>query len=95
MHRRAFTLATLALGLALAAIEPACFRPPSDDVLFSCEPMGDDRCPDGYSCEADGCCHRNGSDVEANFGACALGGNEGGTATDSGTEGETGDTSTG
>jgi hypothetical protein len=71
----------------------ACFTPPHDDVLFSCEFEGDDRCPPDYRCEADNCCHRIGSDVEANLGGCALGGNSGGTgdtATDTGTDTGTG-----
>ena len=75
----------------------ACFTPPDDDVLFACEVEGDDRCPPGYRCEVDNCCHRIGSDIEANLGGCALGGNSGGTgdtATDTGTETGT-DTGTG
>ncbi len=78
----------LALGSALA-----CFTPPSDDVLFSCEFDGDDRCPPDYRCEADDCCHKLGSDVEAKLGACALGGNpEGPGTTETDTGGETGET---
>jgi len=61
-------LAALALGTALGA----CFNPPAQAVMFSCTP-DDAVCPGGYSCEADGCCHRDGSDVEADFGACGLG----------------------
>ncbi len=61
-------LAALALGTALGA----CFNPPAQAVMFSCTP-DDAVCPGGYTCEADGCCHRDGSDVEANFGACGLG----------------------
>jgi len=79
----------LALGLALGHLA-ACFLPPNDPVLFSCEAEADDRCPPDYRCEADNCCHRLGSDVEGNFGACALGGNSGGpgggTDTDTGSE---------
>lgn len=70
-----------------------CFAAPSDDVLFSCEYEGDDRCPPEYRCEADNCCHRIGSDVEASFGSCALGGNSMGTGTETGTSTDT-DTST-
>ncbi|MFV8748968.1 hypothetical protein ACNOYE_00295 [Nannocystaceae bacterium ST9] len=85
--RTTILLLALALGLTLA-----CFQPPDDDVLFSCDPLADDRCPAGYTCEADGCCHRDGTDVQASFGACGLGGNETGTAseTGSGTESDTG-----
>lgn len=72
---------TTRLLLALVAgIALACFQPPKDDVLFSCDPIDDDRCPTGYTCEADGCCHKNGTDVQATYGACGLGGNETGTA---------------
>ncbi len=50
----------------------ACFTPPDSDVLFSCEPDSAPTCPEKYTCEVDGCCHRDGSDVEASFGACRL-----------------------
>jgi len=50
----------------------SCFRPPDPDVLFSCDPDGAPACPEDYSCEDDGCCHKNGSDVEASLGACRL-----------------------
>lgn len=83
--RGLWVLFALALGSAFA-----CFSPPTDDVLFSCELDGDDRCPPDYRCEADNCCHRIGSDVDANFGACALGGNSGGSS-ESETTGETTD----
>ena len=78
---------TLVLGLVLGALA-ACFEPPADPVLFSCEHDGDDSCPPDYRCELDNCCHRVGSDVDANFGSCALGGNSAGmgTGTDSGTD---------
>lgn len=79
----------LILGLVLGSAA-ACFSPPADDVLFSCELDDDDRCPPDYQCEADNCCHRIGSDVEANFGACALGGNSGGTG-ETATSGDTGE----
>ncbi|HLT38549.1 MAG TPA: hypothetical protein VK034_19815 [Enhygromyxa sp.] len=74
---------TLGLGLGSAA---ACFSPPDDDVLFSCDYDDDDRCPPDYRCEPDNCCHRLGSDVDTNLGACALGGNSGGTGETSSTE---------
>ena len=59
------------VGVALG-ISAACFTPPNDDVLFSCDRDEAPTCPDSYTCEADGCCHRDGSDVEASFGACRL-----------------------
>jgi hypothetical protein len=78
------------LGMVLGSAI-ACFSPPTDDVLFSCEFDGDDSCPADYRCELDNCCHRIGSDVDANLGACALGGNSG----NPGEMGETGETETG
>jgi hypothetical protein len=83
MLRTTSRLLLLALAAGFAA---ACFNPPSGDVLFSCDPMGDDSCPSGYTCEADGCCHKDGSDVQASWGACGLSGNETGTATETATE---------
>lgn len=69
----------LALGVGLGA--GACFTAPSANVQFSCDPDDAPTCPPGYSCEMDGCCHRNGSDVDANLGACqGLGGTGAGTA---------------
>lgn len=72
-------LAALSLGTAVGA----CFNPPAQAVMFSCTP-DDAVCPGGYSCEADGCCHRDGSDIEANFGGCGLG--QGPGASDPGTD---------
>src|SRR5690349_90353 len=88
MPHRLAQLAGLLLGLGSGALL-GCFSAPHDDVLFSCEFDGDDRCPPDYQCEADNCCHRIGSDVEAKFGACALGGNMS-TSTGTGTETGTG-----
>ncbi len=78
---RALLLATLSLGTALGA----CFNPPAAAVMFSC-PESAPACPDGYTCESDRCCHRTGSDVDANYGGCGLG--------DPGTAGPTTDTPT-
>lgn len=95
MTTRLLRIAPLALlAGTLAGLAPACFQPPTDDVLFSCDPVDDPRCPEGYACEADGCCHKNGTDVDATFGACGLGGNEGGTATETGTATDTTGTDT-
>jgi hypothetical protein len=83
---RAPLLALLA-GLALAA----CFNAPADPVLFACTPEAPE-CPTDYSCADDGCCHRDGSDITANFGACGLGGPASGTGTSTtGTSTTTGD----
>jgi hypothetical protein len=87
---RVFVLVTALIG----GVGISCFNPPSDDVLFSCDPDKASECPDRYVCEDDGCCHRKGSDVDANYGACALsvdggesgsgGGEETGTGTGTG-----------
>jgi len=61
-----------ALGLA-AGLTASCFDPPAQRVTFACDPNDAPACPPGYACEADGCCHREGTDVEDDFGACALG----------------------
>jgi hypothetical protein len=81
-------LLTLAFGTALGA----CFNPPADAVLFACDVKTAPSCPDGYSCEDDGCCHRDGSDIEANLGSCRIGGAMSGTTGMTGTTGTTGTT---
>lgn len=68
-----------ALAAALAA--PACFNPPAAAVQFSCEPAGADACPAGYSCRADGCCHKEGTEVDGAGGECKLGGGDTGGPT--------------
>ena len=55
----------------------ACFSAPSADVQFSCDLDDAPACPDGYTCRDDGCCHRDGSDFEANEGGCRLVGTSG------------------
>jgi hypothetical protein len=86
------------LGLVLGAtLAGACFDAPRPAVQFSCDPVEAPQCPAGYSCEADGCCHRHGSDYEAHAGACKLGGVGGSGGGGSGTEtaaSTTGETST-
>jgi len=73
------------LGLVIG-LGAACFNAPSDAVIFRCDPDSAPACPPGYTCEEDGCCHRDGSDVEEHFGACRLSGTDsGGTPTGSGT----------
>ncbi|HWB74643.1 MAG TPA: hypothetical protein VG755_06800 [Nannocystaceae bacterium] len=56
----------------LLGIVGACFDAPDGAVMFSCDPDEAPACPSGYTCESDGCCHKNGSDVDANLGACKL-----------------------
>lgn len=60
----------MSFGTALGA----CFNPPSNAVMFACDPAAAPECPAGYTCEADGCCHRDGSDVSSQLGACMIGG---------------------
>lgn len=73
--RRSWLL-VLGLGCGLVA---SCFDAPSADVMFSCDPASAPACPDGYTCESDGCCHRDGSDFSANAGLCRTIGTDGGT----------------
>jgi hypothetical protein len=76
MNQRVPHLLGLMLACSLGAIS-ACFNAPAGDVLFSCASGDEPACPQGYSCESDGCCHRDGSDVQAGYGDCALGVSEG------------------
>ncbi|HXT97582.1 MAG TPA: hypothetical protein VN853_14875 [Polyangia bacterium] len=46
----------LALLLLAAATLTACFNPQQPGCAFSCADAG--LCPDGYSCQTDGLCHR-------------------------------------
>jgi hypothetical protein len=83
-----------ALGVFFGLIV-GCFDAPAAVVMFSCEPDGASACPDGYTCEADGCCHRDGSDVNAHAGECKLqGATDGATTLLPGTS-STGTSSTG
>ncbi len=77
---------------ALAAVW-GCFSAPSADVLFSCDPDDAPACPPDYACESDGCCHREGSDVQANLGACSPGASAGAPST--GASSTSGSTDTG
>ena len=59
-NRFRLPLATL-LGLALAAIVPlACFSLKEPPCAFSCV-TPPHRCPEQYTCQADGLCHREGA----------------------------------
>lgn len=83
-------LTSLLMGL-LVGLLPACFNPPADAVMFACTPEAPD-CPADYTCADDGCCHRDGSDIAANYGACGLGGPATGplpTGTSTGTDAST------
>ena len=84
-------LAALALGTALGA----CFNPPAAATMFACDPATAPACPSGYRCEADGCCHRDGSDVAAELGSCRLGGpGTAATGSDASTAADTGTNAT-
>lgn len=80
-------------AVAVLAAVWGCFSAPSADVLFACDPDNAPECPPDYTCESDGCCHRNGSDVDASAGACNSGGTSGfdpsATDTDPGTDTDT------
>ncbi len=90
---KAFRLA--AVGV-LAAVW-GCFSAPSADVLFACDPQTAPQCPPDYTCQSDGCCHRDGTDVEASMGACKSAADPGlnptETATDAGTDTDPGTSS--
>lgn len=90
---KAFRLA--AVGV-LAAVW-GCFSAPSADVLFACDPQTAPQCPPDYTCQSDGCCHRDGTDVEASMGACKSAADSGlnptETATDAGTDTDPGTSS--
>jgi hypothetical protein len=93
---RVHVLAAMFFGTAGGLALAACFNPPSAAVMFSCEADDASVCPVGYTCESDGCCHRDGSDVEANLGTCRLGGPGGASTSSTGTTEPTGGaTSTG
>jgi hypothetical protein len=81
--------ATTAIGVLAGVLASACFTPPSAAVQFSCDLDGASACPPGYTCQTDGCCHRNGTDPEANAGACRLGAQTGTTGTGTGTDAAT------
>lgn len=67
-----------ALALALSA----CFSPDLPDTSFSCGPA-EPRCPDGFACGADGCCHRLGAPITAcTDGGVADGGDRDGSRPD-------------
>ena len=89
MRNGYFLTAVLALGLSAAS----CFQPPKADVLFRCDPQAAPACPEGYTCEADGCCHKDGSDLTAHRGECRAdgattdGGMSAGTTTSAATSG--------
>jgi hypothetical protein len=62
----------------------SCFTAPNAPVQFSCDPGSAPECPPDYTCFSDGCCHRDGSDVDAHLGECRLGPSSG-TGSDSST----------
>ncbi|MCA9708802.1 MAG: hypothetical protein KDK70_23350 [Myxococcales bacterium] len=64
----------LLLGLLVGVPLGACFQAPRPAVQFSCDPVDAPECPAGYTCQADGCCHLDGSSVEEHEGECQLGG---------------------
>ncbi len=77
----------LGLGLAIG-LAGACFTAPQPAVHFSCEPDGASDCPEGYTCQSDGCCHLDGTSFEDHEGECQLAGGFPGTgATDPGATG--------
>lgn len=82
------------LAVAVIAAAWGCFSAPSADVLFSCDPADAPECPPDYTCESDGCCHRNGSDVEASRNACNSAATSGFDPTDTDTDASSGSSTT-
>jgi hypothetical protein len=83
------------IAAALLGLVGACFDAPNGAVMFSCDPENAPECPSGYTCESDGCCHRDGSDVDANLGGCKLApGTEATTLTTATTESGSGSSET-
>ncbi|MEM7154337.1 MAG: hypothetical protein AAF799_15935 [Myxococcota bacterium] len=75
----------LLLALGFGFVVGACFDAPRPAVQFSCDMDTAPECPPDYTCQSDGCCHLDGSDVEAHAGECQLAGaidSEGVPATD-------------
>lgn len=104
MRRR--SLAPLARPLAAIwlGLVAACFDAPAAAVMFTCDVASEPACPAGYTCQSDGCCHADGSDVAAHAGECMLGGATdvsasatatAGSSSSAGSEGSTGSGSTG
>lgn len=46
--------------LVAAAALAGCYKTPTPECAFACEVGGDETCPDGYTCRADGFCKRDG-----------------------------------
>ena len=81
---RQFMPLVVALGVGVAV--GACFTAPQPAVQFSCDVDTAPECPPDYTCQSDGCCHLNGSNVDDHLGECQLAGaidSEGVPATDS------------
>ncbi|HVK77660.1 MAG TPA: hypothetical protein VM734_30355, partial [Kofleriaceae bacterium] len=43
-----------------AALMTGCFKSPSPECSFACDPAGAALCPDDYTCRPDGLCKREG-----------------------------------
>lgn len=89
IHPRLVPLRWLLGATVIATAAVSCFQEPDGDVTFACDPIAAPACPEGYACQADGCCHKEGSPYLENEGACRLGGE------DDGAPGDTGETGTG
>ncbi|MBK8241071.1 MAG: hypothetical protein IPK74_36615 [Deltaproteobacteria bacterium] len=74
MRRRSFALLARPLAATWLGLVAACFDAPAATVMFTCDVASEPACPAGYTCQSDGCCHADGSDVAAHAGECMLGG---------------------
>ena len=63
MRRILSVLSAIALLVAAAAALPACFSPEEPACAFRCDDSANNqnRCPENYTCQADGYCHKNGT----------------------------------
>ncbi len=104
MRRRSSAPLARPLAATWLGLVAACFDAPAAAVMFTCDVASEPACPAGYTCQSDGCCHADGSDVAAHAGECMLGGATdvsasatatAGSSSSAGSEGSTGSGSTG
>ena len=67
---RAANVLPTTLGMGLGVVLAACFTAPARDVQFSCDVVTAPACPPDYTCQTDGCCHKDSSDPGDKRGAC-------------------------
>lgn len=70
MRRTRSLLSAAMLVAAGLLLGPACFSPEEPDCSFRCaDSVGNsNHCPENYTCQADGYCHRNGTSSTCSYG---------------------------